>query len=139
MAFIDDATRRICNYAFTSEIGFDYFRSTRNFLETHGKPVALYSDKHSIFRVNKKDADRGDRITQFSRALGELNIDIICANIPQANGRVERAFGTLQDQLAKGGTGRHRALWQRMSGCHLIPFRITLWKSYMDSRSCAGR
>ncbi len=80
---------------------FEYFRATRSYVETHGKPVAFYSDKHSIFRVNKKDADGGDRVTQFGRALLELNIDIICANIPQAKGRVERAFGTLQDRLVR--------------------------------------
>jgi hypothetical protein len=71
------------------------------YLEAYGKPVAFYSDKHSIFRVNAKDAAGGERITQFGRALAELNIDIICANIPQAKGRVERAFGTLQDRLVK--------------------------------------
>jgi len=84
-----------------SESAFDYFRATRDYLETHGKPVAFYSDKHGIFRVNRKDAAGGDGITQFSRALAELNIDIICANSPQAKGRVERAFGTLQDRLVK--------------------------------------
>jgi hypothetical protein len=102
LAFVDDATSRVMELRFVaSESAFDYFRATRRYLETHGKPVAFYSDKHSIFRVNKKDADAGDRITQFSRALGELNIDIICANLPQAKGRVERAFGTLQDRLVK--------------------------------------
>ena len=84
-----------------SESAFDYFRATRDYLETHGKPVAFYSDKHSIFRVNSKDAAGGDGVTQFGRALSELNIDIICANSPQAKGRVERAFGTLQDRLVK--------------------------------------
>jgi hypothetical protein len=59
------------------------------------------SDKHSIFRVIGKDGAGGDRVTQFARALTELNIDIICANIPQAKGRVERAFATLQDRLVK--------------------------------------
>jgi hypothetical protein len=77
-----------------SESAFDYIRATRDYLETHGKPVAFYSDKHSIFQVNSKDAAGGDGITQFGRALAELNIDIICANSPQAKGRVERAFGT---------------------------------------------
>ena len=67
----------------------------------HGKPVAFYSDKHGIFRVSSKDAASGDGMTQFSRALSALNIDIICANTPQAKGRVERAFGTLQDRLVK--------------------------------------
>jgi hypothetical protein len=70
-------------------------------LEEHGKPVAFYSDKHGIFRVNSKDAIGGDGVTQFGRALLALNIDIICANSPQAKGRIERAFGTLQDRMVK--------------------------------------
>ena len=52
-------------------------------------------------RVYKRDAVGGTGMTQFGRALHELNIDIICANSPQAKGRVERAFGTLQDRLVK--------------------------------------
>jgi hypothetical protein len=68
---------------------------------THGKPVAFYSDKHGIFRVNSKEAAGGDGVTQFGRALLALNIDIICANSPQAKGRIERAFGTLQDRMVK--------------------------------------
>jgi hypothetical protein len=63
--------------------------------------VAFYSDKHGVFRVNKKDAVGGDGMTQFGRALHALNIDIICANSSQAKGRVERANGTLQDRLVK--------------------------------------
>ena len=51
--------------------------------------------------MNSKDAIGGEGVTQFGRALSELNIDIICANSPQAKGRVERAFGTLQDRLVK--------------------------------------
>ena len=69
--------------------------------EQPGKPVAFYSDKHGVFRVNKKDAVGGDGMTQFGRALHALNIDIICANSSQAKGRVERANGTLQDRLVK--------------------------------------
>jgi Helix-turn-helix domain len=102
LAFVDDATSRLMQLRFvTSESAFDYFRTTRAYLEQHGKPVAFYSDKHGIFRVNSKDAAGGDGITQFGRALSALNIDIICANSPQAKGRVERAFGTLQDRLVK--------------------------------------
>ena len=63
--------------------------------------MAFYSDKHGVFRVNKKDAVGGDGMTQFGRALHALNIDIICANSSQAKGRVERANGTLQDRLVK--------------------------------------
>lgn len=102
LAFVDDATSRLMVLRFAvSESAFDYFRATREYLESHGKPVAFYSDKYSVFRVNSKDAAGGDGITQFGRALSALNIDIICANTPQAKGRVERAFGTLQDRLVK--------------------------------------
>src|SRR3984957_18070815 len=102
LAFVDDATSRLMQLRFVaSESAFDYFRATRDYLETHGKPVAFYSDKHSLFRVNAKDAIGGDRVTQFGRVLSELNIDIICANSPQAKGRVGGAFGTLQDRLVK--------------------------------------
>ncbi len=58
--------------------------------------MAFYSDKHNIFRVN--NGEGGERIAQFGRALAALNIDI---NSPQAKGRVERAFSTLQDRLVK--------------------------------------
>lgn len=102
LAFVDDATSRLMHLRFVaSESAFEYFRSTRAYLEGHGKPIAFYSDKHGIFRVNAKDTPGGDGVTQFGRALTELNIDIICANSPQAKGRVERAFGTLQDRLVK--------------------------------------
>jgi hypothetical protein len=84
-----------------SESTFAYFAATRAYLERYGKPVAFYSDKHSTFRVNKPGAVGGDGMTQFGRSLHELNIDIICANSPQAKGRVERANGTLQDRLVK--------------------------------------
>ena len=119
LAFVDDATSRLMQLRFVaSESAFDYFRATRDYLETHGKPVAFYSDKHSIFRVN--NGEGGDRVTQFGRALAELNIDIICANSPQAKGRVERAFGTLQDRLVKelrlAGIATSR---RRMPGCRI--------------------
>src|ERR1700674_4925151 len=102
LGFVDDATSRLMQLRFVaSESAFDYFRATRAYLEAHGKPVAFYSDKHGIFRVNAKEAFGGARITPFGRVLSELNIDIICANSPQAKGRIERAFGTLQDRLVK--------------------------------------
>ena len=109
LGFIDDATSRLMQLRFvTSESAVDYFRATRAYLEQHGKPVAFYSDKHGIFRVNAKDAAGGDGITQFGRALLALNIDIICANSPQAKGRIERAFGTLQDRMVKSLPSRKR-------------------------------
>lgn len=101
LVYVDDATSRLMELRFAPETTFDYFESTRRYLERHGKPVAFYSDKFSVFRVNAKDAKSGDGVTQFGRALGELNIDIICANTPAAKGRVERANLTLQDRLVK--------------------------------------
>ena len=87
LGFVDDATSRLMQLRFvTSESAFDYFRTTRAYLEEHGKPVAFYSDKHGIFRVNRKDAAGGDGVTQFGRALLALNIDIICANSPPPTG-----------------------------------------------------
>ena len=100
--FVDDATSRLMHLRFVpSESAFAYMAATRAYIETHGKPVAFYSDKHGIFRVNHPDAAGGDGVTQFGRALHELNVAIICANSPQAKGRVERAHKTLQDRLVK--------------------------------------
>ncbi|SEM22021.1 Integrase core domain-containing protein [Bosea lupini] len=102
LVFIDDATSRLMHLQFvTAESTFDYFAATRSYLQRYGKPVAFYSDKHATFRVNKVGATGGNGMTQFGRALDQLNIDIICANVPQAKGRVERANGTLQDRLVK--------------------------------------
>jgi hypothetical protein len=99
---VDDATSQIMHAAFVpTESTFAYFRATRAYLERHGKPVAFYSDKHAVFRVNSKEAKGGGGMTQFGRALHELTIEIICANAPQSKGRVERCFGTLQDRLVK--------------------------------------
>lgn len=84
-----------------SESTFTYFEATRGYLEKHGKPLALYSDKANVFRVNHKNVIGGDGYTQFGRAMYELNIQTICANISSAKGRVERAHLTLQDRLVK--------------------------------------
>src|SRR3954447_13686711 len=78
-----------------------YFHATRAYLESWGKPIAFYSDKHGVFRVNHEGAIGGHGMTQFGRALDALNIEIICANSSQAKGRVERAHKTLQDRLVK--------------------------------------
>src|ERR1700712_4835416 len=102
LVFIDDATSRLMTLHFTAtESTFSYFEATRRYIEQHGKPMALYSDKASVFSANhrKSTADKG--ITQFGRALYELNVDTFCANSSQAKGRVERANLTLQDRLVK--------------------------------------
>ncbi len=101
LVFIDDATSSLMQLRFVpSESTGSYFEALQGYLATHGCPVAFYSDKHSVFRINR-DAQGGSGMTQFGRALAELNIEIICANSSQAKGRVERANRTLQDRLVK--------------------------------------
>ncbi len=101
LVYVDDATGCLMELRFVrSESTFTYFESTRRYLERFGKPVAFYSDKATVFRVNRVDHG-GDGLTQFGRAMSQLNIDIICANSAAAKGRVERAHLTLQDRLVK--------------------------------------
>ncbi len=70
LVYIDDATSRLMHLQFVlSETAFDYFRATRTYMAAHGRPVAFYSDKHSIFRAAKADVAGGCVITQFGRAL----------------------------------------------------------------------
>jgi transposase len=98
--FIDDATSTIGAALFApAETTESYFALTKQYIERHGKPCALYVDKHGIFR-NAQPTDHHD-LTQFARAMQELSIELICANSPQAKGRVERANRTLQDRLVK--------------------------------------
>lgn len=101
LVFIDDATGNLMQLRFTpTETTLGYMHALHDHIAAHGVPVALYSDKHSIFRVNAKEADP-EAETQFGRAARELGIECIHANSPQAKGRVERANQTLQDRLVK--------------------------------------
>jgi len=103
LVYIDDATGKLLHLRFAgSENTFDYLIATKTYLQELGKPISFYSDKHGVFRTTHgSELDRTSGLTQFGRALHELNIDIICANSPQAKGRVERANQTLQDRLVK--------------------------------------
>ncbi|QEE43313.1 ISNCY family transposase [Rhizobium sp. WL3] len=102
LVFVDDATGKLMQLRFVrSESAFTYFEALELYLRRHGAPIAFYSDKHSVFRVAKKNAKGGQGMTQFGRALCELNIEILCANSSQAKGRVERMNRTLQDRLVK--------------------------------------
>nr|VXZ93046.1 Integrase core domain [Klebsiella pneumoniae] len=82
-----------------SETTRAYMETLRDYLDKYGRPLALYSDRHSIFRVN--NPEREGELTQFTRAIKTLGIEPIHANSPQAKGRVERANQTLQDRLVK--------------------------------------
>jgi hypothetical protein len=100
LVYIDDATGSLLQLHFApTESTSAYFAATRQYIEQHGKPQAFYADKAAIFR-SPSAADRGSR-TQFHRALSELDIELICANSPQAKGRVERMNRTLQDRFVK--------------------------------------
>jgi hypothetical protein len=103
LVFIDDATGQLGELLFVpQETFFAYAEACRHYFECYGKPVAFYSDKHGIFRVNQpRPLGLTSGLTQFGRAMQELDIQILCANTPQAKGRIERANQTLQDRLVK--------------------------------------
>ncbi len=101
--FIDDATGELGELWFVREETFlGYGEACRHYFGRHGKPVAFYSGKHGIFRVNQESTlGKGSGMTQFGRAMDELGMQIVCAHSPQAKGRIERANKTLQDGLVK--------------------------------------
>jgi hypothetical protein len=102
LVMIDDATGQLGALLFVPEESFfGYCDLLRQYLAAHGKPAGLYTDKHGIFRINIPNAGSGDNLTQFGRAMQSLEIPILCANTPQAKGRVERVNQTLQDRLVR--------------------------------------
>ncbi len=136
LVYVDDATSRLMMLHFTqTESTFSYFEATRAYLERYGKPVAFYSDKYSVFR-SPNAGKSGSSVTQFGRAMYELNIDTFCANSSSAKGRVERAHLTLQDRLVKemrlrrikpdqhgGRRQRLRALLHGSAAPHSLQYR----------------
>lgn len=112
IAFIDDATSRVMGARFyEAETTKGYLQMVQSHVKTHGRPLALYSDRHAIF--TKHDPEDPD-LTQYGRALLQLDIEPIQARSPQAKGRVERLFQTLQDRMVKamrleGINGLHSA------------------------------
>jgi transposase len=102
IVFVDDATSRLIALRFApAECTKAYLEALRDQVLTYGRPLAFYSDRHGIFRINAKDAESGDGKTEFGRVVERLGIGLINALTPQAKGRVERANQTLQDRLIK--------------------------------------
>lgn len=103
LASIDDATGKITKAQFTSDEGvIPVFSFWQSYVKKHGKPLKIYLDKHSTYKINTKHLlDDPDALTQFERAMEDLDIEVIHAHSCQAKGRVERLFGTLQDRLIK--------------------------------------
>jgi len=103
---LDDATSRIAGRFAEHDSTEENFRVLGSWLRRYGRPLAYYTDKSSLFTVNRPAAREEELagqkpVSQIGRALGELGIESILAHSPQAKGRIENAFGTLQDRLVK--------------------------------------
>lgn len=103
LAAIDDANGQVVKATFGSHEGvIPVFTFWKEYLEVHGKPHAVYLDKFSTYKMNSAVAkENHDLLTQFQRVAQDLHIELISAHSPQAKGRVERLFETLQDRLVK--------------------------------------
>ncbi len=124
ITFIDDATSKILLARFfPAETTFAYMSMMQEYITKYGKPAALYSDKHGIFRINAVEAKSGTGFTQFGRAMQELNITVHHASCAQAKGRVERSNLTQQDRLIK---------WLRVEGISDIDTANKHIDRYMD-------
>jgi transposase len=107
VAMIDDATSQAYARFVEQDSTEANLRVLWGYLERWGRPVAFYTDKNSLFTVNRSPVEAADEVgkeeyTQIGRALRELEIGWIAAHSPQAKGRIERFFGTAQDRLVKG-------------------------------------
>ncbi len=106
MGYIDDATNRFYGRFYDYEGVYPAMDSFERYIRLYGFPQSLYSDKHSTYKTTREpsldELLRGESaVTQFVRASRELEVRVIHAHSPQAKGRIERVFGTLQDRLVK--------------------------------------
>jgi len=106
MGYIDDASSDVFGRFYSYEGTFSAMDSFRRYLAIYGLPFSFYVDRHSAYKTTRQpnlDEDlKGEFAkTQFARLLNELDVKIIFAKSPQAKGRIERAFETLQDRLVK--------------------------------------
>jgi hypothetical protein len=106
MGYVDDATGQVFGRFYEYEGVYSAMDSLKRYVSWYGIPMSLYLDKHSTYKTTRRpdleEELRGHQAqTQFERACKELGIQVIHAHSPQAKGRIERAFGTLQDRLIK--------------------------------------
>jgi hypothetical protein len=106
MAYIDDATGRVYGRFYEYEGTIPAMDSFRRYIRKHGLPMQLYLDKHTTYKSTAKPTIEEEiqgiaPMSQFERAMKELSVGVIHAHSPQAKGRIERLFGTLQDRLVK--------------------------------------
>ena len=106
MGYIDDATGKVYGKFYEYEGTIPAMDSFRRYIRKHGIPMSLYMDKHTTYKSTGKptiedELNGTEPVSEFGRALEELGVELIHAHSPQAKGRVERLFGTLQDRLVK--------------------------------------
>ena len=101
MGYIDDATSRVYGRFYGYEGTIPAMDSFKRYIKKYGIPMSVYLDKHTTYKSPAKPLEDEEPLSEFGRALTELGVEIIYANSPQAKGRVERLFKTLQDRLVK--------------------------------------
>jgi len=111
MAYIDDATNKVYGRFYEYEGTIPAMDSFKRYIRKHGIPMSLYMDKHTTYKSTAEPSIEDDingtkPLSEFGRALTELAVKIIHAHSPQAKGRIERLFKTLQDRLVKEMTLR---------------------------------
>jgi len=124
LAAIDDAKSQVTHAEFgTSESVDEVAAFWKKYVAVRGKPLAVYLDKFSTYKINHKNAkDNSELMTQFQRMMEELGIGLVTAHSPEAKGRIERLFGTLQDRLVKE---------LRLAGISTIPEANEFLKTYL--------
>jgi transposase len=101
MGYIDDATNKVYGRFYGYEGTIPAMDSFKRYIKKYGIPMSIYLDKHTTYKSPAKPIDDEIPLSEFGRAVEELGVDLIHANSPQAKGRVERLFETLQDRLVK--------------------------------------
>ena len=144
ITMIDDATSYLMARFYTEGTVLTHMELLSRWLRRHGRPLALYTDRHSIFEPRDKAGTLSENLTQFGRALSELQVGLIRAHSPQAKGRVERSFNTAQDRwvkelrLAKAKTEREaNEVLQRLLPAHNRKFSKAA-KGQADGAPAAG-
>jgi transposase len=108
MAYIDDATNQVFARFYETEENFSALDSFRRYIQKHGLPCSLYLDRHVVYKAHQRPLEISEQLdgmdeplSNFQRAAKELGVELIHAYSPQAKGRIERLFKTLQDRLVK--------------------------------------
>lgn len=143
LAMLDDATSRALACFEAHDTTEANLRLLETYLERWGRPVEFYTDKDSMFTVNRpvrpaEDEAWEEELTQIGRALRELGIGWIAAHSPQAKGRIERFFGTAQDRLVKGMRKAGVRTWEE-ANAYLEQEYLPLWNRRFTPEPTSAR